>query len=234
MILPTDDERRRVTDLLQQKPFECNHVFFFSLQEERPVPLDSDSEKLYQRDHEIVDALPYCEALEGWAGNIVDGPREEARAYFYASYRFDDFMVVVSKVVGIPPGVARVESPFNKYFVDAIAASIAPVLGEMPSRLAALGGHNLPEGKRLIPFNELAAWRQCKDLWREKLGADVWIAVKGTQPIATARTVEELDQKVRGAEPPLFYAPPKGEETACDIISTSERSSQAKTGGSKP
>ena len=219
----TDEQRRLVTELLREKPFECHRVFFFQLHPgQQPVALDSESERLYQRDQRIVDALPRCEALEDWAGNIVDGPREAARAYFYASYRFDPLMVVVSKVVEILPGQTRIESPFNTYFLDAIAASIAPLVGWTVSRFVVAGEHKLPEESRTTPFNELAAWRQCKRLWRERFGPNVWIAIKGTQPIATARTVEELDEKVRSLnlEPPLLYAPPEGEENVYDIIST--------------
>jgi len=221
MIVLTDEQRRLVTELLRQKPFECNHVFFFQLQQGTPTPLDTESEKLYRRDQKLVDTLPHCEALEDWAGNIVEGPREEARANFYASYRFDHLMVVVSKIVEVPPGQTRVDSPFDKYFVDAIGASIAPILGRLASSQADLAKRKLPEGKRTMPFNELTAWRQCKHLWREKFGADVWIAIKGTLPIATARTVEDLEQKLRtlGVEPPLLYAPPEGEEKVYDIVS---------------
>jgi len=222
MIFPSDEERRLVTELLNEKPFECHNVFFFRLEQEKPVPLDAESEKLYRRDHEIVDALPQCEPMEDWAGNIVEGSREGARAYFYASYRFDRVMLVVSKVVDVRPDQTSVDSPFNKYFVDAIAARIAPILGRPAPCRAVPARHKLPEGTRTMPFNELAAWRQCKHLWRKRFGADVWIAVKGTLPIARAKTVEELDKQVRAlnADPPLLYAPPEGEEKVYDIVST--------------
>ena len=217
----TDDERFLITEILRQKPFESDHVFFFGLQGGKPLPLDDLSRRLYERDNEIVDALPDCEPLEDWAGNILNGPRDNARAYFYASYRFEEMMIVVSKIIAIPSGAEHVESPFNKYFVDAIAASIAPILGRIGAHQILPGGRKLPAGKRLIPFVELVAWRECKHLWRETFGPNVWIAVKGTQPVATANSVEELERKVRSVEPPLLYVPPKGMEEECDVISAS-------------
>lgn len=221
----TDEQRRLVTGLLREEPFKCSRVFFFHLEDRRPVPLDEESQMLYKKERELVEALPYGQTLENWAGNMVEGPREEAWASFYASYRFDHVMVVVSKVVEIPNHRTQVETPFNKFFVDAIAASIAPVLGGSTA-MGTMGTTNgAVEAKRTTPFNELAAWRECKPLWRKTFGAEVWIAIKGTQAIATAKTQEELDEKLRElkVEPPLLYAPPESEEKVYDIISNSRK-----------
>ncbi len=214
----TDKQRRLVTELLRERPFECQRVFFFDLSSKSPQPIDAESEVFYRRNRAIVDALPLCDVLQEWAGNIVEGARDDARAYFYASYRFDSLMVVVSKHVEVTG--ARVESPFDKYFVDAIAARIAPLVGPISAGTGNSESRKLPVGEKTTAFTELSAWRVCKNLWRQTYGPDVWIAVKDGQPVAFGKTAEDLDMQLRqkALPPPFLYVPPEHEKIIHDIF----------------
>jgi hypothetical protein len=226
----TEDQRRLITELLTQKPFECNHVFFFGVEADGLEPMDDKSRNLYGHYQTTLDALPGREVLEGWPGNIISGTPKHGMLKCYASYLFGDVLLVVSKDLKVDPDQQHLPSPFNKYFVDAICASISPIVGTAPSRKTEITEKELDEDKKSFAFTEFEAWRQCRDLWQKEYPG-MWLAIKDGMPRAKGKTLEELDQQVleNGLKPPILYAPPEGEEKATQILSSAaDQMAQAK------
>lgn len=215
MKILTEQQQREVVNILTEKPFECDHAYFFHLEHDKVMPIGEASLKLYQGYKAILDALP-AETVKGWPGNIVAGPRDANLARFYASYRFATTMLVLSKTVPVAAG-ERVMSPFNKYFLDAVSASVSRAIGFQKGRIPAPPQQVLPQ-QEPVEFKELIAWRECKDLWREKYGPGKWLAIKGGQPVAKAATLESLTSEVRrlGIVPPVLIVPPSDQETVSD------------------
>ena len=140
---------------------------------------------------------------------------------FYASYRFENIILVVSKEGQVDSDQQHLPSPFNTYFINAICASISPIIGVALSHKDRVVEKEVGESEKSFAFTEFEAWRQCRDLWRQKYPG-MWLAIKDGMPLVKGKTLKDLDQQVRekGLKPPVLYAPPEGEEKTTQILST--------------
>ncbi|MBM4035813.1 MAG: hypothetical protein FJ291_29080 [Planctomycetes bacterium] len=218
MIL-TERARQQVAEVLRQKPFECDRVFFFTMEGDHIEPADDESQRLRATYSAILDRLIDGAVLEHWPGNVARGATDEHFANFYASYRYGGLLIVVSKRVRVDPGQRQVESPFNEYYLHAVGACIAKLLDGSPQAERAAPAQ-ADSGKGVYVFEELDAWRQCKDLWHEHYPGK-WLAVKGTILVAIADSYDALEDVVRqkGIPPPVLFVPPKGEEMVSRVLS---------------
>ena len=213
----TEHQRLAVRDTLGSRPFECDRVFFFDITGGGGVPIDSESAEMRRKYGSLLDDL-YQQPLReyGWPGNIVTGPTEDAHVRFFASYPFGRLLLVLSKTVLVADPGQTAQSPFDKGFLDAVAASVVRIIGEVPQQAAPEGERT---GEKTFVFEELKHWRECQGLWRQRYGPDCWLAVKGSQVVADAASSAELDSQIaaKQIEPPILYVPPEGEDAGDDI-----------------
>lgn len=229
----TAHQRLAIRDTLASRPFECDRVFFFDVTGDRVVAIDDESDEMQRKYGRILDDLIEQPMREyGWPGNIVTGPTEDAHVRFFASYRFDRLLLVLSKTVLVAGLGQTAQSPFDERFLDAVAACVIRVAGEMPHQAAPA---RTGTGARTFVFEELKHWRACQCLWRQRYGPDRWLAVKGSRVVADGASSADLDGQIakKKIEPPILYVPPEGEDSHGDIYPSSDCPTREATGADK-
>jgi hypothetical protein len=214
-VILSHEDRRRIIEILTHKPFDCNEVCFFFLTDKNEVaPLDDENSASFYVGHKnTVDTLLKEEEVPGWRGNVLREPRDEDRIDYYACYRFGPVAVVVSKEVEVAPDT-HAAAPFDKYFVDALFASVSPIIGKQVS----LPHTGCPDTTDEYVFVEFDSLEQCKALWRRKHPGK-WLAIKDGQPVkdkgivVEGNSYDDLETKIKGLviEPPILFMPPAEE-----------------------
>jgi hypothetical protein len=215
----TQHQMLAIRDTLTSSPFECDRVFFFDITAEQPVPMDEESAEMQRKYGAILEELRQQPMSEyGRPGNLVTGPRENADVRFFAGCPLGGLLFVLRRTVQVTDAGRGAMSPFNLRFLDAVAASVLLIVGEAPA--AAAPGVGKPDAK-IVTFEELRHWRDCRVLWRRRYGPERWLAVKGSQVVADAASSAELDRQIAGKQipPPVLYVPPEGQEAGGEVCS---------------
>lgn len=216
----TEHQILSIRDTMASSPFDCDRVFFFDCTGNQAAPLDEESAEMQRKYGAILNELrqqPLCEY--GRLGNIVTGPSDGAQARFFASYALGRILLVLRKTVPVAGAGQAVPSPFTMSYLAAVAASVLRIVGEVPA--APVSAVGKPDAK-VVTFEELKHWRECRVLWRRRYGPERWLAVKGSQVVADAASSAELDRQIADEQipPPVLYVPPEGQEAGGEVCST--------------
>jgi hypothetical protein len=212
-----------ITDAFTHRPFDCDSVSIFELADDKPLPCDEDSKRLWEQHRHPIAFLAQekTQPTRVWFGDIQKVPGQEVlNAVCYGGCRVGTVIVVLAKRLAGLKTEAQMAGIFDDHFFNVMARILAEILGvplradQFPSKDPAYFAVGGLEG-------EMRALERLEKLWRDKYGKETWLAIKDQTVQAVGQTRREVEQQIeeKGVESPVLYVPPEHEDHVLHVYS---------------
>lgn len=204
---------RKIKTRLPLKPFECDEVYFFQIGEHDQLEaLDEHSSK-WLDSHNLNDTGLFLKQTVCNKFQRYKTIKENNCYYFYMTIIHGSLLLVLSKKSNSEEN----KQFFNSYFAEQVSIYLNHLIG-CPNTWDFIAGESEND---LIHFSEIGDYYQCKELYREEYGGEVWLAIKsGKGVVCVSDSEESLRKNIAelGIEQPVLIIAPDEEESNCDSI----------------